>query len=155
MSVTHFNTATLSSGASRDQLRALTWKELAAMRGIQRSAVLLDMERFDIRAEVRVSPDALRQFRPKGPREVRVDLDENLGGPLVLTEEWQPLRAPSAGLLAMRAGEDPNLGAEYCEMQKIPDGYGGFQFIAERRPGVADLIEFRLPGDTALALAGK
>lgn len=146
MSAVHFTMGaeTFTSGLTREVLRSLTWAQVMAMQGVQRAMVLRDLDRHDIRPLVRLDAATLARFR-KGA----TTLDPQLGevGDVVLTTEWQSVRAAFASALHFRALEDATLGGPSMEMVAMDDSHGGKMYIPQATRGFPGLIEIRMPAD--------
>lgn len=139
-----------TSGIPREQLRRITWAEVLGLRGVFRMQVLRDLERYDIRPDVRVNLEALQSFRPGA-----TSLDPQLGEAwdYVLDGEWQSVRLDFAVSLYHRAAEDPTLGAPTMREQIVDDGLGGKFYNPAPVAGVR-LFEFRFPAER-LVVKGK
>lgn len=154
MSVTHFNTQdtkALTTGLDRDRMARVRWEQVADATGVRRAAIVTDLVRFDLRPEIRLNPAVAKRM---GVAEVVQFIDPDLG-PTVLTTEWQAVRANVASAIWAKRREERQLGGEYAVEKPLSDGYGGQMWVPERLPGEPDLVEVRLPGDTALVVASS
>lgn len=141
----------LSSGLTQAALEKLTWAEFNATDGILRMALVQDLERNDIRPEVRLDAEALQRLKP-GATSIR---PQGVGDfRYELTTEWKPVRARFANALVAAAREDANLGARRMEAEKV-DRLGNVVAPPRSVRGEPNLIEYRLPGDTALVVPGR
>ena len=144
---TAVNMQTLASGLTAEQLERCTWAEIDATQGLFRMGVIQDLERNDIRPEVRLNPAILAKFRPKGPKAI---IPQGVGDfRYTLTEEWQSVRAKFANSLAARAREDVNLGARGMTTETL-DEYGNVKAPPRAHRGFPGLIEIRMPVEAAL-----
>ncbi len=150
--VEHFTTQdeTVTTGWTPERLAELTWDDVKDVSRLARTALIRDLDRYDIRPQVRLNPGALSRFK-KGAKSLMPEIGG--GFRYVLTDEWQSVKPAYAFLLHTLRAERPDLGAESMEDVLGDDGYGGKTVIQRRKPGVPDLFEFRMPADASLVLA--
>lgn len=154
MSLQHFSVKDVTTGLPKDVLAGVTWRQVAELVGLNRARVLNDLEKYDIRVQVRLNPDELAAFRP-GATGLVVNLGD-VEGDVLFTTEWTSLRPSTASLLDRRRHEEANLGAQGQEMTSVSDGYGGKTFHPFPTRAFPDLWEFRLPCEVpVLAVATK
>lgn len=141
--------ATLTSGVTRERLAELTWEQVNKLDGLIRMAVIQDLDRNDIRPEVRLNPALARKFRG-GVERIR---PQGLGDfHYELTTDWQPVRARFANALAAAMREDENLGARGMTAEAV-DEYGLIKAPPRAHRGTPGLIEIRMPAEAALVVA--
>lgn len=151
MSMQHFSTsdhAKLATGMGRAELSRIAWADLSALRGIVRTRVLTDLERFGLPCHVRLNPEAWQRFNKRQP--IRFEAGEIHS--VVLTDEWQAVPASAAILIETRRHEDATLGAATMKMEMQSDGYGGKFLNPVPVAACEDLIEFAAPADRAKTL---
>lgn len=133
--------ASFTSGITRDVLRQATFDQITSFRGVRRAMILSDLERFDIRAYVRVNPEVLKRFKPK-QTSLDVGFQDYLDGPL--TSEWVAVKPSIAVRLWYDMREDVTLGAPSVAMTMMDDGNGGKMSIPQSTQGFPGLIEFKM-----------
>lgn len=134
-------TPTFTSGLTREALRGVTFEQLVSFRGARRAMLVADMEKYDIRAYVRVNADVLKRFKPK-QASLDVGRSDRLDGPL--TSEWTPVRPGLAVGLWHDTHEDVTLGAPNVAMTMMDDGNGGKMSVPQATQGFPGLIEFKM-----------
>lgn len=131
-----------TSGLTREFLKTLTFEQWATLRGSRRAMIAKDLEKFEIRAQIRLNPDILKRFRPKA-NSLDIGFHDFVDGPL--TTEWMSVRASIAASLWHDMHEDVNLGGPGMSMVQVDDGSGGKMTIPQATQGFPGLIEFRMP----------
>ncbi len=143
----------LATGMSAAQLKSFTFDDISSLRGIVRTRILSDLDRFFIPVQVRVNPEILKEFnrsrKAKADAPVVFEMEDEK---LEITAEWQPLRASRASLIHLRSFEDATLGAATMQMEKMDDGYGGKHFVPTPVPAFSGLLEFAMPTERAKTL---
>jgi hypothetical protein len=141
----------LTSGYPVETLERLTWRGVMQAEGNFRMGLIQDLDRLDIRPDVRLNAAVLQRFRPgettltpRGLGDFRV----------TLTTEWQSVRARFANALAAAIYEDPQLGARTFDTEAV-DNVGNHVAPPRSNPGAPGLFEFRMPCEAALIIAKK
>ncbi len=144
MVLQHFDMGSekFTSGLTRELLKTLRFEDWATLRGARRAMIAKDLERYDIRPQIRLNADVLKRFKPKATS-IDVGLSEVLDGPL--TCEWVTVRPSVAVSLYHDMKEDANLGGPGMAMVMMDDGSGGKMSIPQSTSGYPGLIEFRMP----------
>jgi hypothetical protein len=146
---TAVNMQTLATGMTRERLLELSWEQVDKTDGLFRMALILDLDRNDIRPEVRLNAAVLKRFRPQAtsirPQGLG-DFHEEL------TPEWRPVRARFANALVAAMREDVNLGARGMTTEAL-DEYGNVKAPPRAHRGFPGLIEIRMPAEAALVVA--
>lgn len=144
MVATHYDMGSekFSSGLTRDFLKTLTWKQIIDVKGIRLAMIAKDLERYDLRPEIRLNPEVFKKFRPK-ERGIDIGMADVFDNPL--TTEWRTVRPEVAIRLNHDMREDVNLGGPGMVPVVMDDGTGGKMVIPQATQGFPGLIEFRMP----------
>jgi len=165
--------AGLSEDMKRARLRRVVWAAprdsdrnivgapgLSDLRGTQRTMIVNDLTRFQVRARIRVrSLELLREVLHdpsatrvvvKGPTDASIVAGDSPWVDYEIGAEWREYPAVFASWLDYRRAEDRTLGAGYIVNKRVKELDPGGETVTRTkefsvRP--VDLFEFRLPGD--------
>lgn len=137
-----------TTGRDPDFLGALTWDQVAvAERGSRRGMIFADLERLDIRPQVRLTAEGLKAVKAG-------ELDPVLtiyGLRRTLTGEWQEVKPTWALGLHENMKEDATLGAR--TMRDVVKNHPSGKFENPEAVSARIWFEFRMPSEAALVVA--
>lgn len=157
--------AEVTLGASKEKLLQLKWADFWEMNWRLKAAATNDMVAKDVRVDVRLNVQAMRQMVKernytgltnvfsKDALTWVVPLDNYDRQMLVITDEWQSLRADLAVRLAQDAEELPLLGGLFSKSVAVDDGHGK-TYVNQIMPKY-QILDFRFPGDVPRIVAAS